>query len=117
MADHLTFTLGSNGYTAYKYLPYGPINEVMPYLIRRAQENSDVMSGVTKERKMMWDGNIVLKNLQDSEYYGPISIGTPPQEFLVIFDTGSSNLWVPSSTCDKTKYPSCANHTLYDPPI
>ena len=54
MADHLTFTLGSNGYTAYKYLPYGPINEVMPYLIRRAQENSDVMSGVTKERKMMW---------------------------------------------------------------
>ena len=65
-------------------------------------------------RAQQTDGNIVLKNLQDSEYYGPISIGTPPQEFLVIFDTGSSNLWVPSSTCDKTKYPSCANHTLYD---
>ena len=42
-----------NIFNAYKYLPYGPINEVMPYLIRRAQENSDVMSGVTKERKMM----------------------------------------------------------------
>ncbi len=54
MADHLTFTLGTNGYNAYKYLPYGPINEVMPYLIRRAQENSDIMSGVTKERKMLW---------------------------------------------------------------
>jgi proline dehydrogenase len=55
MADHLTFTLGMNGYSAYKYVPYGPINEVMPYLIRRAQENSDIMSGVTKERKMLWD--------------------------------------------------------------
>ena len=60
------------------------------------------------------NGNIVMRNLQDSEYYGPIAMGTPPQEFLTIFDTGSSNLWVPSSTCDKTKYPSCANHSLYD---
>ena len=55
MADHLTFTLGNGGYSSYKYLPYGPINEVMPYLIRRAQENSDIMSGVTKERAMLWD--------------------------------------------------------------
>ena len=55
MADHLTFSLGNGGYSSYKYLPYGPIDEVMPYLIRRAQENSDIMSGVTKERAMLWD--------------------------------------------------------------
>ena len=43
MADHITFTLGRNGYKAYKYVPYGPIDEVMPYLIRRAQENSALL--------------------------------------------------------------------------
>jgi len=55
MADHLTFTLGTHGYKAYKYVPYGPIDEVVPYLIRRTQENSTLLGapGVQEERKMV----------------------------------------------------------------
>ena len=53
MADHLSFTLGGAGYKAYKYVPYGKVNEVMPYLIRRAQENSGMLGGAVLELRML----------------------------------------------------------------
>lgn len=43
MADALTFTLGHHGYCAYKYVPYGAVHEVIPYLLRRAHENQDML--------------------------------------------------------------------------
>ena len=53
---------------------------------------------------------IPLKNYEDAEYYGIVKIGTPPVSFEVIYDTGSSNLWVPAERCI-TK--ACRNHTKY----
>uniref|UniRef100_K3WL89 Proline dehydrogenase n=1 Tax=Globisporangium ultimum (strain ATCC 200006 / CBS 805.95 / DAOM BR144) TaxID=431595 RepID=K3WL89_GLOUD len=53
MCDHVSYTLGSERYRVFKYVPYGPIHEVLPYLIRRAQENSGLMSGATKEIELL----------------------------------------------------------------
>ncbi|RIA85018.1 FAD-linked oxidoreductase-like protein [Glomus cerebriforme] len=54
MRDQITYTLGKYGYGIYKYVAYGKIDEVMPFLIRRAQENSSILEGVRGETQILW---------------------------------------------------------------
>lgn len=49
MSDHISFNLSANGYAVAKYVPYGPVKEVMPYLLRRADENTSVAGQTGRE--------------------------------------------------------------------
>ncbi|MEO9514003.1 MAG: proline dehydrogenase family protein [Flavobacteriaceae bacterium] len=53
MSDHITFNLTAEGYNAAKYVPYGPVKDVMPYLIRRAEENTSVAGQTTRELALL----------------------------------------------------------------
>jgi proline dehydrogenase len=49
MSDHISYNLASAGYNVTKYLPYGPVNSVIPYLIRRAEENTSISGQMGRE--------------------------------------------------------------------
>lgn len=53
MSDHITYNLGALGYNVSKYLPFGPVRDVMPYLIRRADENTSVGDQTNRELELL----------------------------------------------------------------
>lgn len=53
MSDNLSYVLAKNGYNVSKYVPYGPVSDAIPYLIRRAQENSSVTGQVSRELELI----------------------------------------------------------------
>jgi proline dehydrogenase len=53
MSDNISFNLAENGYNVAKYLPFGPVKDVMPYLIRRAEENTSVAGQTNRELELI----------------------------------------------------------------
>jgi proline dehydrogenase len=53
MSDNISFNLAAEGYNVAKYLPFGPVKDVMPYLIRRAEENTSVAGQTSRELSMI----------------------------------------------------------------
>ena len=53
MSDHISFNLASAGYNVAKYVPYGPVKSVMPYLFRRAEENTSIAGQTGRELRLI----------------------------------------------------------------
>lgn len=62
MSDHISYNLAAAGYNVAKYVPYGPVKSVLPYLIRRAQENTSIAGQTGRELKMISEEKKRRKN-------------------------------------------------------
>jgi proline dehydrogenase len=53
MSDHISFNLADAGYNVTKYIPYGPVRNILPYLLRRAEENTSIAGQTGRELSLI----------------------------------------------------------------